>query len=205
MSAVRSFRLRVVVSTDVLARGVDLDRVNLVVNADLPREAATYMHRVGRTGRFGSRGVCVSLVGEAELRRLSVYAQEVRGAGRGGERREGESAEGGRTLPALLCPTWLVCCGALCSTTWRRCSRCRMPSLRTSTGRCCAVLWGRAVREREVGSEGEAAAQAIAVGWPLQHKSACSPRLPALHCLAYGQTMNAGHEASFCDVPACCA
>lgn len=77
MSAVRAFRLRVIVSTDVLARGVDLDRVNLVINADLPRQSATYMHRVGRTGRFGSRGVCVSLVGAAELHRLRAYAQQV--------------------------------------------------------------------------------------------------------------------------------
>ncbi|EFJ49377.1 hypothetical protein VOLCADRAFT_38357, partial [Volvox carteri f. nagariensis] len=58
---------QVMVSTDVMARGVDLERVNLVVNLDLPHDAATYMHRVGRTGRFGSRGVCVSYVTEAEL------------------------------------------------------------------------------------------------------------------------------------------
>ncbi len=50
------------VTTDLGARGVDVARVNLVVATDLPRDAATYSHRVGRTGRFGSRGVAVSLV-----------------------------------------------------------------------------------------------------------------------------------------------
>jgi superfamily II DNA/RNA helicase len=59
-----------------MARGVDLERVNLVVNLDLPLEAATYMHRVGRTGRFGSRGVCVSYVTEAELALLVSYVDE---------------------------------------------------------------------------------------------------------------------------------
>ncbi|MEW5310630.1 MAG: hypothetical protein WDW38_002409 [Sanguina aurantia] len=57
---VKGFKARVIVSTDVLARGVDLERVNLVANLDLPRSAATYMHRVGRTGRFGTLGVAVS-------------------------------------------------------------------------------------------------------------------------------------------------
>ncbi|GIL72180.1 hypothetical protein Vretimale_338 [Volvox reticuliferus] len=76
MMAVRGFKLRVVVSTDVMARGVDLDRVNLVINLDLPYDAATYMHRVGRTGRFGSRGVCVSFVTETELALLVSYVDE---------------------------------------------------------------------------------------------------------------------------------
>ncbi|GIL45497.1 hypothetical protein Vafri_2724 [Volvox africanus] len=103
MTAVRGFKLRVVVSTDVMARGVDLDRVNLVINLDLPYDAATYMHRVGRTGRFGSRGVCVSFVTAAELALLVLYvdeqsaaatataasaaaAAEANGGGTGGER-----------------------------------------------------------------------------------------------------------------------
>lgn len=60
-------------STDVLARGVDLERVNLVVNLDLPRNGATYMHRVGRTGRFGTLGVAVSYLTPAELDTLRSY------------------------------------------------------------------------------------------------------------------------------------
>lgn len=54
-------------------------RVNLVVNLDLPPDAATYVHRVGRTGRFGSRGVAVALLNAAELDKLRGYLADVRG------------------------------------------------------------------------------------------------------------------------------
>lgn len=60
--ALREFRLRVVVTTDLVARGIDLERVNLVVNLDLPPDAPTYLHRVGRSGRFGGRGLAVTCV-----------------------------------------------------------------------------------------------------------------------------------------------
>ncbi|RLN67460.1 hypothetical protein BBP00_00001614, partial [Phytophthora kernoviae] len=53
MEAFRASRLRVLVSTDLTARGIDIDKVNFVVNLDLPRDPPTYLHRVGRTGRFG--------------------------------------------------------------------------------------------------------------------------------------------------------
>ena len=74
MRAARDFRVRVLVATDLLARGVDLSRTNLVVNLDLPggpHAGETLVHRLGRTGRFGVRGVAVSVVGgAAELARL---------------------------------------------------------------------------------------------------------------------------------------
>jgi ATP-dependent RNA helicase DDX20 len=79
MESVRGFKVRVIVSTDVMARGVDFDRVNLVVNVDLPPDAATYVHRVGRTGRFGSRGIAVALVSHLELRKLQGYLTSVKG------------------------------------------------------------------------------------------------------------------------------
>jgi hypothetical protein len=79
MEAVRGFKVRIIVSTDVMARGVDFDRVNLVVNVDLPPDAATYVHRVGRTGRFGSRGIAVALVSQQELRKLQRYLADVKG------------------------------------------------------------------------------------------------------------------------------
>jgi superfamily II DNA/RNA helicase len=84
MTAFQNFKLRLLVSTDVMARGVDLDRVNLVVNLDLPPDAATYVHRVGRTGRFGSRGVAVAFVDGDELEVLRGYLKEVSG-GEGAE------------------------------------------------------------------------------------------------------------------------
>ncbi|KNC87453.1 hypothetical protein SARC_00435 [Sphaeroforma arctica JP610] len=62
----RNMQLRVLVSTDLTARGVDLENVNLVINFDIPKSADTYMHRVGRSGRFGSLGVAVTMVMEKE-------------------------------------------------------------------------------------------------------------------------------------------
>ncbi|KAI7850689.1 P-loop containing nucleoside triphosphate hydrolase protein [Circinella umbellata] len=53
MEKMRDFKLRVLVCSDLIARGIDIDRVNLVINIDYPRDVDTYMHRVGRTGRFG--------------------------------------------------------------------------------------------------------------------------------------------------------
>lgn len=72
----RRFRLRILVATDLAARGLDVPQVNLVVNLDLPRDFATYMHRIGRTGRFGKRGVAVSCVTGGELDTLQRYLEE---------------------------------------------------------------------------------------------------------------------------------
>lgn len=81
MSDLRQFRVRVLVSTDLIARGVDMERVNVVINVDVPPNEETYMHRVGRTGRFGSLGVAVTIVTEKEMERLdairSTYAVDV--------------------------------------------------------------------------------------------------------------------------------
>lgn len=55
-------RLQVLVATDVAARGIDIARLPVVVNFDLPRSAVDYTHRIGRTGRAGASGVAVSFV-----------------------------------------------------------------------------------------------------------------------------------------------
>jgi ATP-dependent RNA helicase DDX20 len=67
MTRLRSRELRVLVCTDLMARGIDIEHVNLVVNLDLPRDPPTYLHRVGRTGRFGSYGVAVTFAFETEV------------------------------------------------------------------------------------------------------------------------------------------
>eukprot|EP00299_Pterocystis_sp_00344_P017279 c8661_g1_i2.p1 GENE.c8661_g1_i2~~c8661_g1_i2.p1 ORF type:complete len:382 (+),score=88.36 c8661_g1_i2:34-1179(+) len=54
MQKLRKFQIRVLVSTDLTARGIDVENVNFVVNLDLPRDWDTYFHRIGRTGRFGT-------------------------------------------------------------------------------------------------------------------------------------------------------
>lgn len=61
MESVRSGRTRVLVSTDLLARGVDLEACDVVVHLDVPRDEATYLHRVGRAGRFGKHGSSIIL------------------------------------------------------------------------------------------------------------------------------------------------
>jgi len=73
-----SFELRVLVCTDLLARGVDFGRVNLVLHLQPPRTLATYLHRVGRTGRFGSLGLSVALLRPREVAPLLAMLVRVR-------------------------------------------------------------------------------------------------------------------------------
>ena len=50
------------VTTDVLGRGIDVERVNIVFNYDMPPDSDQYLHRVGRAGRFGTKGLAVSFL-----------------------------------------------------------------------------------------------------------------------------------------------
>jgi ATP-dependent RNA helicase DDX20 len=76
MSLLRDFKVRVLVSTDLTSRGVDVSRISLVINFDLPQHPATYLHRVGRTGRFGTLGVAISLVAKGEeFTRLVLFGK----------------------------------------------------------------------------------------------------------------------------------
>lgn len=58
----KSGKTRVLVATDIAARGIDIDQLPYVVNFDLPNVAEDYVHRIGRTGRAGNEGVAISLV-----------------------------------------------------------------------------------------------------------------------------------------------
>ena len=60
----------VLVATDVAARGLDIKEVDLVVNFELPEDSENYVHRIGRTGRAGAKGVAVSLVGSRDVEAL---------------------------------------------------------------------------------------------------------------------------------------
>ena len=53
---------RILVTTDLMARGIDIERVNLVVNYDMPDSSNTYLHRVGRAGRYKTKGNSISFV-----------------------------------------------------------------------------------------------------------------------------------------------
>ncbi|MBC6400879.1 MAG: DEAD/DEAH box helicase [Ekhidna sp.] len=59
-------KLRILVATDVLSRGIDIKDINLVINFDVPNDAADYVHRIGRTARAKTRGVAVTLVSKTD-------------------------------------------------------------------------------------------------------------------------------------------
>jgi len=65
MDKFRSGGLRVLISTDLLARGIDVQQVSIVINYDIPRDVANYLHRIGRSGRFGRKGVGINFVTES--------------------------------------------------------------------------------------------------------------------------------------------
>jgi len=66
----RNGSLRTIVATDVAARGLDIDELAAVINYELPREADSFVHRIGRTARVGREGLAISLVGPSDARAL---------------------------------------------------------------------------------------------------------------------------------------
>ncbi|MBI4799493.1 MAG: DEAD/DEAH box helicase [Desulfarculus sp.] len=66
----RSGRTRVLVATDIAARGIDVEGISHVINYDLPHEPESYVHRIGRTGRAGAEGVAISFCGSDERAQL---------------------------------------------------------------------------------------------------------------------------------------
>ncbi len=75
MAKFRNLSTRVLVATDVAARGIDLDALDLVVNFDLPSQPETYVHRIGRTGRAGRTGLAVSLYESRDQPKLDAIQQ----------------------------------------------------------------------------------------------------------------------------------
>ncbi|MDR1861736.1 MAG: DEAD/DEAH box helicase [Candidatus Ancillula sp.] len=70
VEGMRKGKIRVLIATDVAARGLDIPQIELVVNYDLPMENESYVHRIGRTGRAGREGVAVSLINPREGNKL---------------------------------------------------------------------------------------------------------------------------------------
>jgi translation initiation factor 4A len=68
MREFRSGSSRVLISTDLLARGIDVQQVSLVINFDLPQNMENYLHRIGRSGRFGRKGVAINFVTNNDVR-----------------------------------------------------------------------------------------------------------------------------------------
>lgn len=75
MREFRSGSSRVLITTDLLARGIDVQQVSLVINYDLPTNRENYIHRIGRGGRFGRKGVAINFVTEDDRRSLKDIEQ----------------------------------------------------------------------------------------------------------------------------------
>ena len=54
------------VATDIFGRGIDIERVNVVFNYNMPESSDTYLHRVGRAGRFGTKGLAISFISDSK-------------------------------------------------------------------------------------------------------------------------------------------
>ncbi|WEK36566.1 MAG: DEAD/DEAH box helicase [Candidatus Pseudobacter hemicellulosilyticus] len=71
----RSGRLPILVATDILSRGIDIDNIDLVINYDVPHDGEDYVHRIGRTARAESDGVAITFISEKEQGRFAVIEQ----------------------------------------------------------------------------------------------------------------------------------
>ncbi|XP_028309824.1 putative ATP-dependent RNA helicase DDX20 [Gouania willdenowi] len=74
MSKLKQYQCRVLISTDLTSRGIDAEKVNLVINLDVPQDWETYMHRIGRAGRYGTQGLAVTYCchGEEENKLMAI-------------------------------------------------------------------------------------------------------------------------------------
>ena len=75
MREFRSGSSRVLITTDLLARGIDVQQVSLVINYDLPTNRENYIHRIGRSGRFGRKGVAINFLTSSDVRYLRDIEQ----------------------------------------------------------------------------------------------------------------------------------
>jgi len=75
MTQFRNGDARVLITTDIWARGIDVQQVSLVINYDLPNNRELYIHRIGRSGRFGRKGVAINFVKSDDIRILRDIEQ----------------------------------------------------------------------------------------------------------------------------------
>tara|TARA_B100000767_G_scaffold269038_1_gene290275 strand:- start:704 stop:1972 length:1269 start_codon:yes stop_codon:yes gene_type:complete len=73
LQSFKNYDIRVLVATDIAARGIDIDKLTYVLNYDIPNEPETYVHRIGRCGRAGEEGVSISISEPEE----NVYAKDI--------------------------------------------------------------------------------------------------------------------------------
>ena len=72
---------RVLISTDLLSRGIDIQQVSIVINYDIPQTVENYIHRIGRSGRFGRKGLAINFVTSYDRNKITeleqYYATEI--------------------------------------------------------------------------------------------------------------------------------
>lgn len=76
MGEFRSGQTRILVATNIIARGIDVQNVSLVINYDIPREPETYLHRIGRSGRFGRKGVAINFVTDKDKQSMQAITDK---------------------------------------------------------------------------------------------------------------------------------
>merc|ERR1719235_1048923 len=75
MNTFRAGAIRVLIATDLCARGIDVHQVSLVINYDLPNNRENYIHRIGRSGRFGRKGIAINFAKNDDVRILKDIEQ----------------------------------------------------------------------------------------------------------------------------------
>jgi ATP-dependent RNA helicase len=75
MEEFRTGQSRVLIATDIWGRGIDVQQVSLVVNYDLPLNREMYLHRIGRSGRYGRKGVTINFVKSEDIKVLRNIEQ----------------------------------------------------------------------------------------------------------------------------------
>lgn len=74
------FKCRILITTDLMARGIDIENINLIINLDLPYDCFTYLHRIGRAGRFGTHGIAITMVyGDVQLMKFEKILGDIGG------------------------------------------------------------------------------------------------------------------------------
>jgi superfamily II DNA/RNA helicase len=71
----RSGTYRVLISSNVTARGIDIQQVSVVINFDIPKDVHTYLHRIGRSGRWGRKGVGINMITRRDMSKLKETEQ----------------------------------------------------------------------------------------------------------------------------------
>jgi ATP-dependent RNA helicase RhlE len=106
LNAFRNGQVRVLVATDIVARGIDVPGVTHVINYDLPDEPEAYVHRIGRTGRNGAEGIAITLCAPDEMKKLRAVEKVIRvtllpgGGGGEGPRPQSKAPRRGRSASA---------------------------------------------------------------------------------------------------------